>query len=318
MKIIVVLTVVFSVCLIDFTGCRNNGDNPINPIDSTATGASVLSGKVFLGGFSNYTDTIGDFSGTSIQLLNTTKQTLTDAKGYWKIQNLDSGTYTIQFSRQGYDTLIIKNVVLKLKDSIYIGWTGAVGNKWGNVALSEQITGTIVGSSAQIETKVFEEKDPRDTDRVMYRDTTYSFSGKIGIDFPGLGSSVRDKNSYDYDGNYDICYTITNLPTVNLSKFPISKHYLRGMFDAEISWDVLLLRSRSKVNKSGVYSITQLRDQSISELAKKNGYRLSEIEQLYLHIVPIWRQWARKDPYTFLSTDSEKRGDVVSIPIQWK
>jgi len=60
------------------------------------------------------------------------------------------------------------------------------------------------------------------------------------------------------------------------------------------------------------------RDQPISELAKKNGYRLSENEQLYLHIVPIWRQWARKDPYTFLSTDSEKRGDVVSIPIQWK
>ncbi|MFN8360339.1 MAG: carboxypeptidase-like regulatory domain-containing protein [Candidatus Kapaibacterium sp.] len=321
MKYLSVLLLVVSVAIIDFTGCRNKDDNPVGPIDSTMTGTSTLSGRVILPPYMfNYADT-GDFSGVKIEVLNTQYHTKSDKNGRWQIQKLDSGIYSIQFTKQGYDTVLIRNMKLKNTDSIFVGKTGISGEPWGDVVLNELITGTIPSSTAQIVATVVKEyKDPKDSTKVVYREMSYDFSAIIGIGLHGLQVKTWDQLIFRNTVFYNIWYCLTNTPTIDVSTIPIMARgsALEVALDTTRRWKFVYDNTKpERFSKTGVYTIPFFNDENISTIADRYKYDLSNKEQLYLHIIPTWRQMGRED-YNISNYEYWKRGDVVSIPIQWK
>ncbi len=320
MKTIVALAIFLTVCTLDFTGCRKNDDNPIGS-DSTATGKSFVAGYVALSlfeynlGLQKYTGPL-DFSGASIEVVNTPIKTYSDVKGYWQLTGLDAGAYTLLITKPGFDTIVVPDIVVKKNDSIFLGKRE---NRWDKVGINEIITGTILHPVAQFKTivdTIIRETGVKLDTNGLKKDTSYKydyrFSGSFEVQFSGTEANKLEKNPF-YP--YDVCCTINSSPTMDMSMYPLIAYNLLHKIAREpenkVVWDLSIDGDTTKRRLSGKYTLTDLRfSPSISDRA------LLPKQQLYLHILPIYLQWFHENGGSNLGF--YKRGQVMSIPIQVK
>jgi hypothetical protein len=111
-------TVLISVAMF---GCKGN----TGPVGPSGTLSGDLYGKMFL--FDADSSRITDNSGVTISIVGTGKSTSTDREGWWRINGLSAGTYTLVFAKPGYGTYKQFGFQFVGGDSLFYGFW-ALGN----------------------------------------------------------------------------------------------------------------------------------------------------------------------------------------------
>jgi hypothetical protein len=103
-------TLFCSLLIIFGAGCR------YSPIDSANQSRTIVRGNVIIEGVA---DTFHrDFSGAKVELIGTGLVTHTTQSGYWEIIDVPSGSYDLEITKEGFDT-IYQSQVLVLAPSGY-------------------------------------------------------------------------------------------------------------------------------------------------------------------------------------------------------
>lgn len=109
-----VSTVLFS--LLFLSSCGGN-----DPNDPGNRPSGVLSGDITLA--DEYSRVLGDFSGVEVSVEGTSYSTVTNADGYWKFDELPSGTYMIRYTRDGFAERRVQNFQFVGGGHYYMGKT---------------------------------------------------------------------------------------------------------------------------------------------------------------------------------------------------
>jgi len=119
-RIHVTVAIVFLVS-IGVPGCINE----FGPVDTDGRLAGDIYGRMLLQDIDS--TIITDNSGITITVAGTSRNTMSERNGWWKIVGLKAGTYTLIFSKPGYGTYKFFGFQHIGGDSLYIG-TGYLGN----------------------------------------------------------------------------------------------------------------------------------------------------------------------------------------------
>jgi len=118
-NILLALSILFLVVV----GCNTKDGDTIKPNNTQGAGDGILYGRINPWGlitqFSNSTWNMKQ-AGIKVEILGTQISTETDGYGEFIMKGIDSGSYSLRFSKIGYETNQIDNVLCNGKDSIQI------------------------------------------------------------------------------------------------------------------------------------------------------------------------------------------------------
>jgi hypothetical protein len=268
-----------------------------------------------------------DQSGVLVEVVgaNITATSTAQAKDMYSkfvLTGLDSGTYTLRFSKNGYVSREIPGIYHNGNDTTTMQYFVADSNgsrAYSLVGIVEQhpeVTAKSITAEVKQTIRVDTLKD-HGTIREIRRDTSYSFSSEVTLDV----NSQFEWSKVNYPLAY-IAY-IDDQSTVLSNRLPAKEMGDADMyFKAEISKISLPLGwYKLSVNPS-VKSEWVLSD--ISRLQKVSGISLSNKTQLYLHVVPYAFQkgfiveYKPYDPPLEVSYSRMIQKTPITIPIEWK
>jgi hypothetical protein len=114
-----IFTITF-IC-IALSGC-NKDSNPVNTVyNNEQKGAIVGWASISSQNSEKFTKA----KDVKVTILGTNKMVMSDTTGYWSFTNLDSGKYTLQFTKTGYDTAIVADILINGADTVRL--TGGAG-----------------------------------------------------------------------------------------------------------------------------------------------------------------------------------------------
>jgi hypothetical protein len=281
---------------------------------------------VFVGGYSSaYWDE--KQSGVKIEVIGSSISTETNGYGEFKLTGLDSGTYSIRFSKKGFETVILDSVKSNGKDSLRVTLiikdslghkaeyqevflrelTPIISVRNANATASETIKIDTIKSEGQI--------------RDIRRDTSYSWQGEFSIELRSDVKATQD--------NLDVGYyiAISNSQTVDESLIPIE--FSASQPDVKKGW---IAYYGSSVKTKPVYTGT--RDFVVNSSGKNADnkvalgstimdIKVSKEQQLYLHIIPVTVKKILRQKSNRFNTWLEfgggyNLGEMKTIPIEWK
>lgn len=268
-----------------------------------------------------------DQSGAKVEVVGTNLVVYTTANpkdigGVFVLNGLDSGTYTIRVSKEGYITEEMKDIYTNGKDSTTLKWNIADSNgstSYGGIILHEKApTLSLKAYTASIiqTIKIDTLKDHGKIVKII-RDTSY----KSTIDFSFNADSYFDWSKEHHSIGF-IAY-LGNNPIPNQDKKP-SGEYFNG--------DVELKEYISKKQLSGGVTRVEIKPNILQKieyselrsLAQGLGIDLSSKEQIYLHIYPLAHQSYTKiisskyDPPLLGGGSKWVVQDPITVPIEWK
>jgi hypothetical protein len=317
------------VCL-TLWGCKEDTLQPDKPKNTQDNQKATLYGStnqwVFVGGYSN-TKWDDKQSGVKVEVVGTNISTETDGYGEFKLKGLDSGTYSIRFSKNGFETVIIDSVRSNGKDSVRVVLTikDSLGNKvdYKEVFLREITPKISIPKANASATEIIKIDTIKDHGKIreIRRDTSYWWQGEFSID---LKSDVKATQE-NLDAGYYIA--ITNSSTVEPSLLPTQ--FSDSQAEIKKGW---IAYYGSSLKTKPVYTGT--RDFVLNSTGKNAdmnvalgstimNLKVTKQQQLYLHIIPvtvekILRQKSNRFN-TWLEFDGGyKLGEMKTIPIEWK
>ena len=326
-----------AVLALSFNAC----DDPAQPTKPNAqNGDGILSGRCLLYTYHRDSSWYGDrlvssynadaSGGTLVELLGTQISAVTDSAGNWVLRGITAGTYSLQFTHAGFDTMTVNTVSHNGEDSVSLVWTGTTPSgqtkEYRTVCLAEPpaIVNVINAEATSYQT-IYEYPVGR-------KDTSYDWEAQftIGIDAPistvqsmlpvGFLACIADhtplqSNELPIDINLGESWQssaksfFSYLPNDNASAYPNgdkTKRYFE-------------IKRKNGANPK-VYV-------GLAEYAEKRGISLGAKPQLYLHIIPVWRGFKRDwhdgpGGYRGGPNGTPEIGWVVGFPqsflIQWQ
>ncbi|MBX7153495.1 MAG: carboxypeptidase-like regulatory domain-containing protein [Bacteriodetes bacterium] len=291
------------------------------------TGTGVLIGSVQLIRTSPEDPRGYDQSGVLVEVVgaNITATSTAQAKdmyGKYVLTGLDSGTYTLRFSKNGYVSREISGVYHNGTDTTTMKYFTSDTNgttAYNVVMLFEQypdVSAKSITAEAQ-QTILVDTLMEHGTIREIRRDTSYSFISAITLDV----NAQFDWSKTNYPLSY-IAY-IDDQSSVLSSRLPAKEIGDGDMyFVSELSnlklplgWYNFKLKPNSLSSNSLV---------NLSELQNVHRINLTNKTQLYLHIIPYADQkfstvfYRKFDPPVEVLSTKKMRLSPISVPIQWK
>jgi hypothetical protein len=325
-KINLILVIVFILLI----SCSKK-DDPIKPNNKEGNGTSILYGTVTPWGLINrFSNSVWDSkqAGIKVEVVGTTISSMTDGYGEFILRGLDSGVYSIRFSKKNYETLQIDSIYSNGIDSTKIKYI--LKDSLGNTRIYDEISLLentpiieIINAIANAKEEIW--VDTLAGHGVKY-DTTYSFQASFSIN---LQSNIKETQDSLPVG---CLIRITNKSTVESTEK--SSAFYGGNIPLNNGWlgyyghtyltkpvytgtrDFTLARSEGK----GFYADLPITLESFSKIG---NYQIKKTEQLYLHIIPIVNELKRVQHSNRFSTwftfeVQYKFGELKTIPIVWK
>ena len=312
--------------------CKNEESIPTKPNNNQTNGNGILSGSVSLFSyFLKSTNLTWDTrqAGIHVQIIGTQISTETDGYGEFVLRGVDSGSYSLQFSKAGYETFQLDNIQSNGVDSIAIKnvITDSSGIKqiYNEVFLSELTPTFSITNSSATAVEVIHADTTTDHGVIIEirRDTTYSWQAAFSINLQSNTQETQDSLPAGF------LIRITSSNTVTQNEMPTA-FYDTGL-ELTNGWlgfyghthqtkptytgtrDFVLKQSGSDADRAI----------SLAYFSKSANYQVRKTEQLYLHIVPVVKELRRVQHsnrfntwYTF--EVAYKFGNVVTLPIQWQ
>lgn len=311
--------------LVLINACSMN-DNAIPPQQKILTGTGIMYGTAHIepmqGGDSrdyNHSGILVEVVGTNLSAYTTYESKAKN--GNFILRGLDSGTYTLRFSKAGYETQTISNIYHNGSDSSIMKWVVSDSNGqtvYNGVALSESAPKLTIDSYTASAKQIINIDTLNDHgNQKINRDTIYS----AVIDFRFKANTPFDWSKE----NHPIAY----IAYIDKSDKPSSSNkpnteYKNG--DLYLNEYVKSRNLPGGIVKTGIKpSSSQNVDYtSLKSIAQLIGTDLSKKEQLYLHVYPIAMQsyttliTSKYDPPLLGGNSKWVVQDPISIPIQWK
>jgi hypothetical protein len=314
-------------CLVLLIASCSKNDNTVQPQPKILNGNGVLMGSVQLERTSPEDPRSFDQSGVLVEVVGTTLSATTTAQqkamnSTFTLSGLDSGTYTLRFSKNGYVTREISGIYHNGTDTSTMKYFIADSNgsrTYSIIGMVEQhpeVSAKSIIAELSQKIRIDTIKD-HGTIRDIRRDTNYTFISEISLD-------VNSQFEWSKE-NYPLAYIayIDNQTSVISSRLP-SKELGDGdmYFTAELS----KLRLPSGWFKLDVKPniASKLSTQDVSSLRKNYGVNLSSKSQLYLHVIPYAIQkgfiveYKPYDPPLEGSYSTMIQKASITIPIEWK
>lgn len=258
-----------------------------------------------------------------VEIVGTNRFTTTNERGDWVLRNIDSGTYTLRFTRPGCDSFEIRNIHTNGNDSVYATWmwnfqNGEIREQKRVDLLEQPMTVRLSSTQGAITSAIYNVKDTHDTTRIIRRDTTYSFAAQFNVLTSAYRSSLAEESPYD------IAYIVNDIPTIKSADLPNDSILFRTSDKG--GWTRIDARDMFMKATKGAHTITELGQSGVKAYLSSKNINLSIGARLYLHAFPTWRGNVRQITYsqnegTIINggggTD-RFRGQVVTIPILWK
>ncbi len=289
------------------------GCNQKSPTDNAAVHYVGMTGRVVLNGVSTRPEVVKPSSeGVVVELIGTTNAAVTDSTGLWKIPRVLAGTYTLRFTKPGFDTVFINGVVYNGSDSLYVGWlvtdstgTQRTSDKVMLVELPAKVSLSLVNPEITLNRVA---KD--DGHGSFYYDTSYSVSGivKMNIDFERTDVTLKR--------GLDIRFMLSPKPVLEAFDYPPDSTLPYG---GAGSWMRIINFNPGSVSQDGSYNLSKALSMPIEHYLQIHGIAKSNIDKLYLHAYPIWGHYDKYFSYgtngkTFYVTvlDRYMRGATVT------
>jgi len=314
-------------------GCtKTESTIPTKPVVTQGTGNGILYGTVILTGFVNsFSNSVRDTkqTGIKVEVVGTQIATETDGYGEFILRGLDSGIYSIRYSKVGYQTNQIDNIYCNGIDSTKIKFI--LKDSAGSMRAYDETS--LMENTPLIELvnaiATAEEEIRSDTllgNNTIRYDTTYSFQASFSVNLQSIIKETQD--SLDAG----CLVRITNRSTVESSEMPTAFYawntkltngwlgYYGSTYKSKPVYigtrDFTLARNASKEFKGDI-PIT------LESFSLIGNYQVSKSEQLYLHIIPVGKEFKRIQHSerfsTWITTEGlYKFGELKTIPIQWK
>lgn len=314
-------------CLVLLIASCSKNDNAVQPQPKVLNGNGILIGSVQLERTSPEDPRSFDQSGVFVEVVGTTLSATTTAQpksmnSTFTLSGLDSGTYTLRFSKNGYVTREIQGIYHIGSDTSTMKYFIADSNgsrTYSIIGMVEQhpeVSAKSIIAELSQKIRIDTIKD-HGMIRDIRRDTNYTFSTEITLEV----NSQFEWSKVNYPLAY-IAY-IDDQSAVLSSRLP-SKEL--GVGDMYFTKELLSLRLPSgwfKLDiKPNIPSKLSMRD--VTSLQKMYGDRLSSKSQLYLHIIPYAIQkgfiveYKPYDPPLEGSYSTMIQKSTITIPIEWK
>lgn len=260
-----------------------------------------------------------------VELLGTNLSTLTNERGDWVLRGVDSGTYTLRFTRPGCDTFEIRNMHTNGNDSVYATWMLFFDDddirEQRFVDLMEHTMDLRLTSvNAGITAKTYERIYRHDSVIIRVdRDTTYSFGAQINLSSTGPRTVVAEETPYQ------IAYIVNEKATMTKADLPNDS--VLFITPERGGWWRIDENNMTMKATNGIHTLSGLggQSESVVEYFTRRKLPLKIGAQLYLHVFPIWVGSNRQIEYTDRGIiirggggQDRARGDVMTIPIEWK
>jgi hypothetical protein len=314
-------------CLVLLIASCSKNDNTVQPQPKILNGKGVLIGTVQLVRTVPVDSRSYDQSGVLVEVVGTTLSATTTAQqkamnSTFTLSGLDSGTYTLRFSKNGYVTREISGIYHSGTDTSTMKYFIADSNgsrAHDVVALFEQhpeVSAKSIIAELSQKIRIDTIKD-HGTIRDIRRDTNYTFITEISLD---VNSQIELSKT-----NYPLAYIayIDNQTSVISSRLPSKE-----LGDADMYFTAELLKLKLPMgwyNLSAKPSVvSEYAQNNLSSLQKTNGISLSKKAQMYLHIIPYAYQKFSKISYSPYDPPTEGSGGAmiakapITIPIEWK
>lgn len=313
MKTTLFLAVVLALA-ITIAGCTTD-ESPTKPNNPKTNGEGIIAGKVTVKTFIDH-DSHLEHGGVIVQVMGTSISDTSLTNGSWVLRGLDSGSYTLRFTKPGYDTLYAYRVQSNGIDSVYIQkyYTDTTYNKptkTGADVRELPAVASIVSAVSEAKQEIYTEKDPRDSTRIIYSDTIYRWSATFTIGIETPNQTVKES----LRGSYMAC--ITESPTLQPSEIPDKfipsawQGHPQYYFGEEGRQD-------SKLTPERTFTV----DISLKDYAQKKGWTLTKGMPLYLHIIPVCVGLVRDNDEQTGVPDAVFYKQILyspqSFPIQWQ
>ena len=284
------------------SSCSQDITPPISQVQNNGTG--IIAGKV---GFFDMEDKMWweeDYRGIKIEIVGKNYSTFSDSVSNWVIRNIDSGVYSIRYTKVGFDTVTITNVLCNGIDSTYVSY------KFSNSNIDTIKTITLIELPAKVNTSataslmqtIVVQKDPHDSTRVISRDTVVSCTAEA--------TTINDA-ALDWTRTYlpiKIADKISENANVSTNELPNDSNF------KNMGWTE---KGEFHLQKGA----TQTRTFKLFD-----GVNMKHLERnrtYYLHVMPRWiglkRIVAGYGDRTYPTVDGKEIwGEIKSIPIQWK
>ncbi|MBS1538683.1 MAG: hypothetical protein JST20_13160 [Bacteroidetes bacterium] len=332
----------FIMCLITILGSNSCSENSIStkPV-VLQKGDGILSGRCLL--YTYHRDSswhkdqlspsnnASNCAGTLVKLLGTQISAITDSTGRWILRGIESGTYSIQFTHSGFDSITVNSLVHNGRDSVSLVWTDVnpFGQTWEyeTVCLAEP---PALVSVIDADVSALQRLTPYPIGGNY--DTSYNWQSQFTIEVKAPISTVQSMLSVGYVA---IISTHTPLDISELPKNGTIVQPWQGNPNGFIAYtpnnDKMVFPNGDKTKRyfeisGGTITNSQI-SVNIAEYAAKFGISLSDKPQLYLHIIPMrlgfTREWRDRPegysggPYGTPQIDWVV-GNPQSFPIAWQ
>lgn len=307
------------------TGCMSS--DPIHPNNNQTNSRKVLTGRVSqFSYFLKSSNLIWDNrqADVNVDVIGTQISAKTNGYGEFEIQGLDSGSYSLRFSKIGYETIQLDNILSNGIDSIVIKNvlidTNGLKQIYEEVFLSELVPTIQVLNANAIAKEVIW----ADTlgGNIIHYDTAYSWEASFSVN---LQSNIKETQDSLAAG---FLVRITNRNTIATNEQP-SAFYA----NIELTNGWLGFYGHSYLTKpiyigTRNFTITQNTSKGdvsipLGYFSKTSNYQVKKTEQLYLHIIPVVKELKRVQHSnrfnTWFTFDVQyKFGELQTIPIAWK
>lgn len=309
------ISLIFAGLAVLLSACTTDGI-PTKPNNPQTNGEGIIAGKAYTLTFKEIDHRFVDNSGINVQAMGTNIITTTDSIGNWVLRGLDSGSYTLRFTKPEYDTLFAYYVQSNGIDSVYLSklYTDSTyGKPTKNAATVRELpaVASVISAVAQAAQEIYTQKDPRDSTVIIHSDTVYRWSATFTIGIETPNQTVKES----IPGSYMAC--ITDSPTLQQSEIPNKfipsawQGHPQYYFGEEGRQD-------GKLPPERTYTVNI----SLEDYAQKKGWTLTKGMPLYLHIIPVCVGLVRDNDEQTGVPDAVFYEQILyppqSFPIQWQ
>lgn len=304
-----------------FGGCSD--ETPTQPNNPQTGGEGIIAGMAYVAYYE------GDWfkyrnANIEVSLLGTNLSTMTDSLGKWVLRNIDSGSYTIRFTKSGpYDTSFAYRVYSNGTDSIYLKevitdttWTG-VQKTGGDVRelppnLSVTSCTTVANEIIRFDTMTVQ-------GQLQYiPDTTYTWSGEftIGVDAPN--PTLNDKLPVSY-----LC-CLSEKAQLAPTDLP-DKLFIETTHNNQIGyWGREIERVPPGEQPLRTFSFIDFNQSGLNttQFIKARKLQKASGNKLYFHIIPICQGQVRTTDEQWGTPNVIRKQNIMSRPysfeVQWQ